>query len=73
MSTEPSAEPRPIYMHSYWLQFTVHNSNCPDGTDISTEEMAAAIIQRVADLLKTQQLIPTIDTPWCTYREGETK
>ena len=54
------------YNHLLSLAFEVHGSKCPQGSDITRTQIAAAVLSRVADLLSSDEIfeatLPVIDT-----------
>ena len=56
------------YNHAFDIAFSVISKN-ENGDDITAEEFAAAIRQRVDDLLSSGELLEAVGAPWDTYEQ----
>lgn len=67
----------PTYDHAYTLAFSIGGSTHPQGDDLTEQQLAAAILRRVADLLSngykrspTQtELHEAVGAPYDTFEE----
>ena len=58
------------YNHAFSVAFSVPGSRDPNGEDVTGQELAAALLRRVADLLESNQMNEACGAPWDTYEEN---
>jgi hypothetical protein len=61
------------YNHAFTIAFSVGGSTHPEGEDVTQEQLAIAILKRIADLVNNNELVEAVGLPFDTYEEGESK
>lgn len=59
----------PTYNHAFTIAFTVAGSKSEDGEDVTAEQMAAALQQRIKDLMANNEMLEAVGAPFDTYEE----
>lgn len=57
------------YNHAFTIAFSVPGSKCPDGEDVTAEQMAAALQLRIKDLMANNEMLEAVGAPYDTYKE----
>ena len=59
----------PTYNHAFTIAFSVPGSKCPDGEDVTAEQMAAALQLRIKDLMANDEMLEAVGAPFDTFKE----
>lgn len=65
----PPAEKPKTYNHAFTIAFSVPGSKCPDGEDVTAEQMAAALQLRIKDLMANNEMLEAVGAPFDTFEE----
>lgn len=57
------------YNHAFTIAFSVPGSKCPDGEDVTAEQMAAALQLRIKDLMANNEMLEAVGAPFDTFEE----
>ncbi len=57
------------YNHAYTVGFSVSGSKDETGKDVTQQQMAIALLRRIADLLENNEMYESVGLPFDTYEE----
>lgn len=60
---------QPTYNHAFTLGFQIPGSSTDDGSDLTAEQVSAAITKRVADLMANNELLEAVGGPFDSFTE----
>ncbi len=67
-SAQPAAQAK-TYNHAFTIAFEVPGSTTTDGEDVTPEQMVAALLKRIADLMANGEMLEAVGAPFDTHKE----
>lgn len=58
------------YNHAFTIAFAVKGSHSEDGEDVTAEQMEAALLKRIKDLMANNEMLEAVGGPFDTFKES---